>query len=152
MGVTYTCELGDGEEENTFFVLETNGNTVSLILNKNIGGAIDMSSDEFKIEFQKRTSGWTKLNQNQITLPTASQVAKTVGLTFDGTNELFSIYGGDLPTWIKCYGESFDGFGYYVSDVTASGNHWRIFYDGLVAAGGTHGIRPVITISKSQLG
>ena len=39
IGVTYTCELGDGEE-NTFYVLETNGDNVSLIGGMNLGDIV----------------------------------------------------------------------------------------------------------------
>ena len=35
VGVTYTCELGDGKE-NTFYVLETSGDNVSLIMSENL--------------------------------------------------------------------------------------------------------------------
>ena len=45
IGVTYTCELGDGEE-NTFYVLETNGDNVSLILGMNLGEEVEWCSKE----------------------------------------------------------------------------------------------------------
>lgn len=85
VGVTYTCELGDGEE-NTFYVLETSGDNVSLIASMNLGDIVAWvtkedylaaggTEDDYGSEgnnklgpitankiLKERTSGWIKLD------------------------------------------------------------------------------------------
>ena len=112
-GNEFTCELGDNASK-TFYVLETNGDKVSLIMNANIdsnGKAITSSDatdkglvawsedgsnykDEdatkqavtAKAYLSSSTASWTKLKQSQINLPSASQIATAAGTTLDGLN------------------------------------------------------------------
>ena len=98
VGVTYTCELGDGEE-NIFYVLEANGDNVSLIAGMNLGATVAWATKEDYLAaggteadygsegnnklgpitankiLKERTSSWTKLDEVQITLPSGQQIA-----------------------------------------------------------------------------
>ncbi len=163
-GVTYTCELGDGES-NTFYVLEENGDNVSLIAEFNLGDAVAWSEDgsnhkdedvskqavTAKAALKERTSGWTKLDEAQITLPSAYQLVAATGKNFNG--EAFS----SLPTWV--YGNVNENNIYWTSTPNEK-DGWGIqafavSYDGGFGATSVVSsleIRPVITISKSQLG
>ena len=183
-GNEFTCELGDNDAK-TFFVLETNGDSVSLILNANIdlnGKAItpnnvpddkglvawsedgtnhkdeDESSQAVtaKAYLSSSTVGWTKLNSSQIKLPTASQIASTAGTTFDGVSMIMG-----LPAWLY---DNMDSTTNAVSGIPAywtstpyksnATNAWGVgAYANLsnYSSASAYGIRPVITISKSDL-
>ncbi len=163
-GVTYTCELGDGKQ-NTFYVLETNGDNVSLIAGFNLGSTVawcksgsdnSCAADGSKAALKERTSGWTKLTESQISLPSASQIATAAGKTFDGTNKV-----SELPTWLNSYTKTPVAYGYWTSTPDASNSNssyaWYVLsFDSRLAGdrvddGSTYGVRPVITVSKSKL-
>ncbi len=163
-GVTYTCNVGDGER--TFYVLEESGDNVSLILGTNLGSTVAWSSDgsnhiaedesqqavTAKAYLEEQTSGWTKLNPSQINLPSAEQIATAVGQTFSQT----TISG--LPTWLRSYTDTNVAYGYW----TSTPNSFESYGAWYVACGGSFtnnyvlngniGVRPVITIPKTQLG
>ena len=188
-GVTYTCELGDGEE-NTFYVLETNGNNVSLIAGMNLGTTVAwvtkedyLAADGTEIdwnkvcvgcgnnnlgpitankELKKRTSSWTKLDEDQITLPTGQQIAIAGGDTKWNTGT----YGDGFSSakWLYSYTKFTTGtYGYWTSSPHTS----RAYYAWIVECAGNlskgsfnrndirsssdYGIRPVITVLKSNL-
>ena len=113
-----------------------------------------------------KTTGWTKItDKTKITLPTAYQIAAASGKKIDNATNI-----SDLPEWLFDYlnGNYYtvhqdDDFGteaYWTS--TPISNYgmkvWVVLSDGNSNAGGFpidypyHGVRPVITISKSQLG
>ena len=160
-GVTYTCELGDNESK-TFFVLETNGDNVSLIAGFNLGSTVAWSSDgsnhkdedasaqavTAKAALKERTSGWTKLTESQIALPTYDQIYKAAGNKTSG-----------FPTWLYSYTKTPIAFGYWTSTIDTSSTTlaWYVAYVGAfdedmdVGYDSFYGVRPVITISKSQL-
>ncbi len=160
-GVTYTCELGDGES-NTFYVLEENGDNVSLIAGFNLEGTVawckpgsdnSCAADGAKAALKKRTSGWTKLTESQISLPSANQIATSAGKTF---NENSGASG--LPTWLNSYTKTPVAYGYWTSTPYASYsyNAWYVNCDGTlrnydVGNVDLSGVRPVITVSKSNL-
>ena len=165
-GVTYTCELGDGES-NTFYVLEENGDNVSLIAGFNLEGTVawckpgsdnSCAADGAKAALKKRTSGWTKLTESQISLPSASQIATASGKTFDENNGV----PGYLSTWLYSYTKFTSGtYGYWTStpSATYSGPAWTVCNsvgslcnDYCVVTGDGEGVRPVITVAKAQLG
>ena len=167
-GVIYTCELGDGEQ-NTFFILETNGDDVSLIAGMNLGSTVEWSEDgnnhrnedesaqatALKTALKERTSGWIKLSQSQITLPTASQIAAASGKTFDDSSGGIS----GLATWQVSFTKLPVAYGYWTSTPLASydGQAWYVEYGNKLGSwyvenANRYGVRPVITISKSQLG
>ena len=184
IGVTYTCELGDGEE-NTFYVLETNGDNVSLIGGMNLGDIVAWvtkedylaaggTEDDFGSEgnnklgpitankiLKERTSGWIKLDEDQITLPSGQQIATAVSDTEwkESTGDSILV---ELPTWLNSHTKFTPGtLGYWTSSPNAyyDSYAWIVFHYGLVCNSNVvakddygYGVRPVITVSKSQLG
>ena len=165
-GDEYTCELGDNDEK-TFFVLETNGDNVSLIMNKNIdsngkgttsgntvawckSGANNSCAADGALEYLKTsTTGWTKLTESQISLPSYDQINKAAGNKTSG-----------LSTWL--YGNlkvnNSAPFGYWTSTPYASRSNyaWNVNYGGALSSDGVgggnyYGVRPVITVLKSKL-
>ena len=166
-GDEYTCELGDNDEK-TFFVLETNGDNVSLIMNKNIdsngkgttsgntvawckSGDDNSCAADGALEYLKTsTTGWTKLTESQINLPTYDQIYKAAGNKDSG-----------LSTWLKgnLHVNNSAPHAYWTSTPRASisNDAWAVFYGGRMNSSGVglgyaYGVRPVITVSKSQLG
>ena len=177
-GDEYTCELGDNDAK-TFFVLETNGDNVSLIMDKNIdsngkgttsGNTVAWSEDgdnhkdedvsaqavTAKEYLKNSTTSWTKLTESQISLPTGQQIA-TAGGDSAWTDSTYT--ETTLSTWL--YGNlnaSEAPSAYWTSTPRASysSNAWIVDCDGTlsgdsVAIDDFSGVRPVITVSKSQL-
>ena len=175
-GVAYTCNFIDDNETNnmTFFVLSSTEETVTLISGANFGETVAWSSDgdnhkdetedkqavTAKAALAERTANWSsanggKLSEEQmltIKLPTAYQIAEAVGQTFSGS----SISG--LPTWLNSYTKAPVAYGYWTSTPKAedSLSAWYVSYDGSVDYGVVEdgygcGVRPVITISKSNV-
>ena len=164
-GDEYTCELGDNDAK-TFFVLETNGDNVSLIMNKNIdtngkgttsgntvawckSGYDNSCAADGALEYLKTsTTSWTKLTESQISLPSYDQIYKAAGNKDE-----------NLPKWL--YGNlnsSSAPYTYWTSTSSASDslNAWYVYCDGYlyknnVNLGSYGGVRPVITVSKSNL-
>ena len=163
-GDEYTCELGDNDAK-TFFILETNGDNVSLIMNMNIAsngkgttsgntvawcksGKDNSCAADGALEYLKTsTTGWTKLTESQISLPSYDQIYKATGNKTSG-----------LSTWL--YGNlSFSSApAYWTSTPSASSSDraWGVGFGGvlgnsLVDYDGNVGVRPVITVSKSNL-
>ena len=179
VGVTYTCELGDGEE-NTFYVLETSGDNVSLIAGMNLGATVAWAIKEDYLAaggteadygsegnnklgpitankiLKERTSSWTKLDEDQITLPSGQQIA-TAGGDTKWTESNYT--GTTLPTWLNSHTKFTTGtYGYWTSFPHASyANYaWYVNYGGYlyyndVLDSSYVGVRPVITVSKSNL-
>ena len=195
-GDEYTCELGDNDAK-TFFILETNGDNVSLIMNMNIasngkgttsgntvawisdedwaaaGGVVTdaMKNDGGPCQYagicltneygpitaqnllKNSTTSWTKLTESQISLPSYDQIYKAAG---NRTEE--------LPTWL--YGNldvnNSAPYGYWTSTPDASDSLFarNVSYGGRLTnntvdhdngSGCESGVRPVITVSKSNL-
>ena len=179
VGVTYTCELGDGEE-NTFYVLETSGDNVSLIASMNLGTNVAWVTKEDYLAaggtesdygsygnnnlgpitankiLKERTSSWAKLDEDQISLPSGQQIATAGGDTkWTESNYTETI----LPTWLNSYTKFTTGtYGYWTSSPHSSSasDAWRVNYGGIltglgVDSGNDHGVRPVITVLKTNL-
>ena len=178
-GVTYTCELGDGEQ-NTFYVLETNGDNVSLIAAMNLGAPVAWITKEDYLAaggtesdygslgnnnlgpitvnkiLKERASIWTKLDEDQIKLPSGNQIATAGGDTKWTEN---NYTGTTLQTWLNSYTKFTTGtLGYWTSSSVATDviSAWDMRYDNIlhrdyVSNSSSYGIRPVITISKSNL-
>ena len=198
-GDEYTCDVGDGDSK-TFFVLETSGDNVSLIMNANVGidgKAVTSSSTNLSTvawvtkedyiaaggtesdwnrdirtnkgpitvtnALKEYTSAWT--NISQITLPTADQIANALGLTVDVDNDDLL---ENLPTWLHDYLEEAthpvsEVYGYWTISYSmysedSTGNYARAYDvtgDGSLYSqdvdANYDGIRPVITIPKSEL-
>ena len=165
-GDEYTCELGDNDAK-TFFVLETNGDNVSLIMDRNIdsngkgttsgntvawckSGANNSCAADGALEYLKTsTTRWTKLTESQISLPSYDQIYKAAGNKTSG-----------LSTWL--YGNlnvnNSAPYGYWTSTPNASysSRAWSVNYGGtlnygIVGSDSNFGVRPVITVLKSNL-
>ena len=165
-GDEYTCELGDNDAK-TFFVLETNGDNVSLIMDKNIdsngkgttsgntvawckSGSDNSCAADGALEYLKNsTTSWTKLTESQISLPSYDQIYKAAGNKTSG-----------LSTWL--YGNSNvnnrEPYGYWTSTPYASNSNdaWSVVCSGTlhttyVDRDDYYGVRPVITVLKSNL-
>ena len=181
VGVTYTCELGDNDEK-TFFVLETNGDNVSLIMNKNIdsngkgtttrgnevawitkedylaaGGTLVDNRFGLDCKFgpitaekvlKKNTKTWTRLTESQISLPSYDQIYKAAGNKTSG-----------LSTWLYGNLNSNNAQATYWTSTPGSSSDsnvaWTVIFAGALERTMTpdipQGVRPVITVSKSQL-
>ena len=203
VGVTYTCDLGDSEDSKNliFYVLETSGDNVSLIMNANVDsngkaitsnniptdrGYIDWISmedylaaggtiDDWNVTclgicgninlgpitankiLKERTSTWTKLDEDQIILPTGQQIASAGGDTKWNVSTQGS--GFRSAKWLYSY-TSFASklpMGYWTSppDVSNASYAWYVGFEGkmykAVVGGPSVGVRPVITVSKSNL-
>ncbi len=183
VGVTYTCELGDGEE-NTFYILETSGDNVSLIMSKNLGNQVAWVTKEDYLAaggteddwnkvctdcgnnnlgpitankiLKERTSGWTKLNEDQITLPSGQQIA-TAGGDTKWNNDTYGD-GFSSAKWLCSYTKFTTGtYGYWTINASSVHVAWSVdcngylYNDYSVNNSYTYGVRPVITLSKSQL-
>ena len=118
-------------------------------------------------ELSKRTSGWDKItNKEKITLPNVYQIAQASGLVFNNSSTSLI-----LPLWIheninnmvKNQRVSFYGYWTSTPEIAGNMNAWLVYKVGASAAihhvesssgitfTGYYGIRPVITISKSNL-
>ena len=173
--------IDDSEANNmTFFVLSSTEDTVTLIAGFNLKSltgdvhTVAWSSDgnnhkdepedkqavTAKAALAERIANWSnanggKLSEEQmstIKLPTAYQIAEAVGQTFSGSD----ISG--LPTWLNSYTKAPIAYGYWTSTPSAdySTNAWNVSSEGFVsnfnvATGNDYGVRPVITISKSNV-
>ena len=128
-GVEYTCELGDGEQ-NTFYVLDSSNDTVSLIMSKNIGTDGKETTSEY-------VSWCTDADADK------AQIIKG--------NDIFGNDSEMTKPWLnENLINSKDGYWVYgmmsVSEYGLLKNNRHYIYSLHV------GVRPVITISKSQLG
>ena len=187
LGVTYTCDLGtdDATKNLTFYVLKTNGDSISLIAGTNLGGTVEWVSKEDYIAaggiesdyiikngmggvggnnnlgpitankaLKERTAAWTKLDEDQITLPMYDQIYKLLD-------------NKKLPTWLSSCNKLNDVCSYWTGsdssplDSTTEGYQKALLvnysasittaYVNDSSATSGAGIRPVITVSKSNL-
>ena len=185
VGVTYTCELGNSDDSKnlTFYVLETSGNNVSLIAGMNLGAPVAWITKEDYLAaggtesdfgsygnnnlgpitankaLKERTSAWTKLDENQITLPSGQQIATAGGDTKWNTSTFGD--GFSSSKWLYSHTKFTTGtYGYWTSSVDLSSGApmaWSVHNGGELeycrfVTSGVIGIRPVITVLKSQLG
>ena len=164
-GDEYICNLGNTDDSKnlTFFVLDKTDTEVSLIMNKNLGGTVSWckrgssnscAADGIKESLIEKTTNWNKItDKTKITISTYEQIYKAAGNTEK-----------DLPKWLYDYLYSpYDGepYGYWTSTPSDSDSSCAYFvtygaslYSSSFAEvddSGTNGVRPVITILKSQL-
>ncbi len=162
IGSEYVCELGDGQNTN-FYILEMNGDNISLIKETNYGtekypfcdqsganksDATKCLADGLNSGLEKVRNKWTKLVQNggTVSLPTYSQLQKQTD-------------SGYLPKWLV--GDVPD---YWTSTPYTTSNGAYVVRKNNVIKNNRYGmigsngveyseyLRPVITVSKSQLG
>ena len=161
LGTSYTCNVGDGPR--TFYVLEDNGDSVSLIMNENLGDEVAWNTSGNNADgpvtalayLEEQTSNWTV----DVSLPTGQQIANAIG------NTSWTSGGSDIDLssapWL--YGNLYTSSntslpdGYWTSTPNSSNSFyaWHVRYYGRLYDGNVDdtddGVRPVITVSKSQL-
>ncbi len=177
-GDEYTCQVGDNYS-NTFFVLENNTDTVSLIMKENFmdsyvpqkikwctdGGANGKTCKNIATTGSDAPEGKDYLGHIksifnkegvEVIFPTVYQIATASGKTFSNT----TISG--LPIWLCDYlrnathpvqeGWSYWTVSLYINDYTRV---WDVHYSNYLGNDFVYvtspGIRPVITLSKSSL-
>ena len=175
-GDEYKCKVGDSYT-NTFFVLENNTDTVSLIMKENYtdsyvpetlswctdGGTNNTTCKNITATGSDAPTGKDYLGHIksifnkegvEVSFSSASQIATASGKTFNNS----SILG--LPTWL--YGNlssSSEPYGYWTTTpLTNSTSHtWYVYYAGALYNSSTYvsysfynGVRPIITLSKSS--
>lgn len=172
----FSCELGDGISR-VFYLLEEKDGEISLILNENLGANVawaskadyvanggteasygsngnnDLGALTVEVELQEQTKEWTKLNKNQIGLPTGKQLAIAGG---DTSWEIDHYTAKVLPSWLT---ENLDGTtkqGYWTSNGQTNNTAcaWALHFNGVMYGHyindtTPYGVRPVITISKN---
>ena len=151
LGTSYTCDPGDGPR--TFYVLEDNGDSVSLIMNENLGDEVAWNTSGYNDEgpvtalayLESQTSNWTV----DVSLPTYDQIYNVNNSeTLTNTPWLYDNLDGDNSTnsygyWTSTPYSSYSPYAWYVQ-------YNGYLYDGLVDAT-VSGVRTVITVSKDQL-
>ena len=167
VGAKYTCHL---DSDRTFYVLETSGDNVSLIMDRNftddtvsktLAWCIDGGSDNTTCKNINSKEEGTPLKHIQdtfgtrvnVSVPSASQIATASGIKFNNSG----VSGLVLWLYVNLPSDSIP-FGYWTAsfDVSTTGNEWVVhkgeMYSCYFEYGQDHyGIRPVITISKSNL-
>ncbi|HPF83623.1 MAG TPA: DUF6273 domain-containing protein, partial [Bacilli bacterium] len=168
IGDKYTCNPGDNTDR-IFYVLEVTDSNISLIMDRNIDNTtvafcnqsgvnssdgIACQADGAIAKMNATTSGWAKVLVN---LPTGQQIANAGGLTTWTDN---GTYVSGLPAWL--YGnlsENPGPYGYWTKTPQSDNAYyaWYVSYNGNlsnrynVVLTEHQGVRPVITISKSQI-
>ncbi len=159
VGAKYTCHL---DSDRTFYILETSGDNVSLIMDRNftdgivstVAWCIDGGSDGATCKSINSKEEGTPLKHIQDTF------GENVTVSFPTKEQIEGAYTGSMPTWLYDYLKDTvhpvpDVYGYWTSSYDAS-RAWYVDYDVYlnyyyVNYSKTYGVRPVITISKSQL-
>ena len=142
-GDEYICNLGEADNNKNliFFVLDKTDTEVSLILNSSIGTAKDNVA---KDALETQIADWNKITKNKVTLPTYNQIYKASGNKTTG-----------LPTWLFKNNYSMNTSYYWLSESCSNGGTYAVYgYSGYISclhSSSAESIRPVITISKSEL-
>ena len=169
VGSKYTCHL---DSDRTFYVLEISGDNVSLIMDRNftddvikaVKWCVAGESNNTTCESINSLGEGTPLKRIQktfgndvhVSIPSAEQVATAASKQFDSSNNNGEVDG--LPVWLY---ENLDGdsapYGYWLSNIkTPYYEAWGVYNSGQITVDTVdnnyhYGVRPVITISKSQL-
>ncbi len=178
-GDEYTCDVGDSYT-NTFFVLENNTDTVSLIMKENYtdsyvpqtlawcidGGNNNTTCKNITATGSNAPTGKDYLGHIkeifnkegvEVSFPSASQIATASGKTFNNS------YISGLSTWLYDYlidtAHPVSGvYGYWTitPDADDSSYAWFVHCSGGLSCGAVSyasdpGVRPVITISSSLI-
>ena len=153
IGTPYQIDPGDGITR-TFYVLEENTDTVSLIMSENLGYNVEWDESGYNAYgprtalayLEEETSSWTV----DVSLPTEQQIATAGGSNISLSNApwLYGNLDGDIGT---------NSYGYWTSTPSSSSSNHARYVDYAGDMGGLRvdstrlGVRPVITVSKSQL-
>ena len=174
-GDEYTCKVGDSYT-NTFFVLENNTDTVSLIMKEN-----------YTDSYVPKVTGWCTDEGDNNTCKNISTTGSEAPDVADYLGHIKSIFNKEevtvsFPTYDQIYkaaGNKTSGFsiwlydylnnnlthsvsdlkGYWTTtpDADDSSLAWTVYYAGNLSSApvdfiGFYGVRPVITIPKSMIG
>ena len=153
IGSQYICGL---DKKRTFYVLETSGDNVSLIMDRNftddtvsktLAWCIDGGSDGATCKNINSKEEGTPLKHIQDTF------GENVTVSFPTKKQIEGAYTDLMPKWLR--GSRSDN-NYWTSSIAqSSGIAWLVNSDGFMdypVNGNIIGVRPVITVSKSQLG
>ena len=164
-GDEYTCEVGDSYS-NTFFVLENNTDTVSLIMKENY------TDSYVPKKLAWCTDGGTTNTCKSINSAEAIALAKSVfnksgvEVSFPTKDQIYKAAGNktsEFPVWLYDYlsgrTHPVSGvLGYWTITPTADSSlsAWVVYYYGnfediLVNSTSYYGVRPVITLSKTLI-
>ena len=158
LGTSYTCDPGDGPR--TFYVLEEGTDTVSLIMNENLGDVVAWNSSGSNTGgpvtalayLGSQTSSWTV----DVSLPTGQQIATAGGATSWTADKTTSIIISGSWLYENLYSYQLP-YGYWTSTPNSGDSYyaWSVYSTGFLGNGlvnnTNYGVRPVITISKSNL-
>ena len=165
IGTKYLCNPGDGTKR-TFYVLETNGENVSLLMDSNIkdyvqwapyGSTTETGPVTANSELKTATSKWSDV---KVILPTANQIAVASGNTSWDGKDLTNIPGWlyeNLSTdagrvrayWTSTPSTAYNVRAWFVYKDTGYGR--LAYYTFVISSKDKIGIRPVITIPITSL-
>ena len=166
VGAKYTCHL---DSDRTFYVLETSGDNVSLLMDRNFTDDTVFPTLSWCIDFgSKSTCKNITSKEEETPLRNIQDIFGTnVEVSIPSYNQIYKAAGNktsEFPTWLYDYlngtqNSVSDVYGYWTSTPhdSVSTAAWDVSSGGgltsyLVDNDRNNGIRPVITISKSQLG
>ncbi len=158
VGAKYTCHL---DSDRTFYVLETSGDNVSLIMDRNftdttvgtVAWCIDGGNDNTTCKNITSKEEGTPLKHIQDTFGT------NVEVSVPSKEQISGSYTGSMPTWL--YGnlnENTTPYGYWTATIDSDDNEnsWSVRSYGSLSSNMAsnlflNGFRPVITVAKSNL-
>ena len=171
-GDTYTCDPGNGEEY-TFYILNSTTNTVSLIMDRNVGSVTGWNENGFATNGPETALSYLKLvtrdwKNVEVSIPKMTEIAIASGNSNWPTTTLDSIPGwlyGNLNCAANaCSALTTDNatINYYWTDdaydTNPSGSDQArvVNYSGSITTSDIKtssgvGVRPVITISKDKI-
>ena len=172
IGDTYSCNPGDGEEY-TFYILSSTTNTVSLIMDRNVGSLTQWNENGFAVNGPESALSYLKLITRDwkdvtVSIPKMTDIAIASGNSNWPTTSLDTIPGwlyGNLNCVANtCSALTVDTatLSYYWTDdayeTNPSGSNQArvVSYSGAISTSNIKtstnvGVRPVITISKDKL-
>lgn len=172
IGDTYTCDPGDGEEY-TFYILNSTTNTVSLIMDRNVGSITEWNANGYASNGPESALSYLKLLTRDwknvtVSIPKMADIAIAAGNSNWPTVDISS-----LPGWLygnlNCQASTCAALttetatiNYYWTDdayeTNPSGSNQAraVSYSGTITKSNIKtasniGVRPVIEISKDKL-
>ena len=168
IGAKYTCHL---DSDRTFYVLEATGDNVSLIMDRNFTDEYDIVSETLAWCTDDGRNNTTCENINSKEQMPLTYIQNTFDIfdidisfpTFDQVYKAAGNKNSELPMWLYDYLDgtpnSISGvYGYWTSSPNSdyTNSAVSVSYDGVIHTNSVNnssenGVRPVITLSKSQL-
>ena len=170
-GDEYVCNV-DGTNSYHFYILETVGYNVSLIMASNYdtttqswcasGNSSTCNADGLTSKLNEIKAKWKNINSDKIVLPTANQIAAAAGNpNWTGTSYYKLLSAPWLYDYLSnCYVDQVHPVeevrGYWTSSIYNSSTAWYIscagnlFNDTSVSNSTDYGVRPVIILTKKD--